>query len=61
MVAPDALDEVVRRHDLVALDDQRREDGALAPPAEAVRTLLSEFVMQQVQEKGLAGAEPLPS
>lgn len=36
-------------------------DVPLAPPAEAVRTLLSEFVMQQVQEKGLAGAEPLPS
>jgi len=36
-------------------------DVPLAPPAEAVRTLLSEFVMQHVQEKGLAGAEPLPS
>jgi LysR family nitrogen assimilation transcriptional regulator len=36
-------------------------DVPLAPPADAVRTLLSEFVMQQVREKGLAGAEPLPS
>ncbi|WP_313622168.1 LysR substrate-binding domain-containing protein [Achromobacter sp.] len=36
-------------------------DVPLAPPAEAVRTLLGDFVMQQVQEKGLAGAEPLAS
>ncbi|MNT59263.1 nitrogen assimilation transcriptional regulator [compost metagenome] len=33
----------------------------LAPPAEAVRMLLSDFVMQQVQDRGLAGAEPLAS
>jgi LysR family nitrogen assimilation transcriptional regulator len=33
----------------------------LAPPAEAVRMLLSDFVMQQVQDRGLTGAEPLAS
>lgn len=36
-------------------------DVPLAPPAEAVRALLSEFVMHHVKEKGLAGAEPLAS
>ncbi len=36
-------------------------DVPLAPPAEAVRTLLSEFVMRHVAENGLAGAEPLAS
>jgi len=34
-------------------------DVPLAPPAEAVRGLLSDVVMQQVREKGLAGAELL--
>ncbi|MFD4841390.1 LysR substrate-binding domain-containing protein [Achromobacter sp. NPDC058515] len=33
----------------------------LTPPAEAVRGLLSEFVRQHVEEKGLAGAEPIGS
>lgn len=36
-------------------------DVPLAPSAEAVRTLLSDFVMQQIAEKGLAGAEPIAS
>ncbi|EHK66622.1 LysR substrate-binding domain-containing protein [Achromobacter arsenitoxydans] len=37
------------------------DEMPLAPPAVAVRTLLSDFVMLQVRENSLAGAEPLAS